>query len=91
MCVTEFNDELYAAQRLEEGIEIGLERGLEQRRKQCLEQGFEQGFEQGLKQGEIRAKKAMAKKLVQKGWSVEDTAVFLDVSAVDAEIWLNEK
>ena len=71
MCITEFNDELYAAQRLEEGIEIGLERGLEQ--------------------GEIRAKKAMAKKLVQKGWTVEDTATFLEVSAVDVEIWLSEK
>ncbi|MBQ9813665.1 MAG: hypothetical protein IJM54_10200 [Thermoguttaceae bacterium] len=71
MCVTEFNDELYAAQRLEEGIEIGLERGLEQ--------------------GEIRAKKAMAKKLVQKGWTVEDTATFLEVSAVDVEIWLSEE
>ncbi len=33
----------------------------------------------------------MAKKLVQKGWTVEDTATFLEVSAVDVEIWLSEE
>ena len=77
MCITEFNDELYAAQRLEEGIEIGIERG----RKQ--------GLEEGLEQGEINAKKAMAEKLFKKGWSVEEVAELLGIPVVDVEIWLS--
>ena len=79
MCITEFNDELYAAQRLEEGIEIGRE------------QGLKQGLEQGLEQGEINAKKVMAEKLFKKSWSVEEIAELLGVSVVDVDIWLNSK
>ena len=75
MCITEFNDELYAAQRLEEGIEIGRE----------------QGLKQGLEQGEINAKKVMAEKLFKKSWSVEEIAELLGVSVVDVDIWLNSK
>ncbi|MBQ9813134.1 MAG: hypothetical protein IJM54_07450 [Thermoguttaceae bacterium] len=75
MCVTEFNDELYAAQRLEEGIEIGRK----------------QGLEEGLEQGEINAKKAMAEKLFNRGWSFEDIAELLGVPVVDVDIWLSSK
>ena len=48
MCITEFNDELYAAQRLEEGIEIGRKQGLEEGRieekKATAEKLFKKGW-----------------------------------------------
>ena len=75
MCITEFNDELYAAQRLEEGIEIGRK----------------QGLEQGLEEGRIEEKKATAEKLFKKGWSVEEVAELLGVPVVDDKIWLDVK
>ncbi|MBR4752846.1 MAG: hypothetical protein IK077_13905 [Thermoguttaceae bacterium] len=87
MCITEFNDELYAAQRLEEGIEIGIEQGF----KQGFEQGFKQGFEQGFKQGQLEVKKALAKKLLLRGWTIPEIEELFDVSVVDVDISLNSK
>ena len=78
MCITEYNEELALAQRLEDGIEIGIERGLKQ------------GREEGREEGKIETKKKTAKKLFEKGQAVGDIADILEVDVVDVQIWLNE-
>jgi hypothetical protein len=56
----------WVAQGEEKGMAIGLEQGLEQGREQGREQGLEQGREQGALQ--------IARRLLKKGWSIEEVA-----------------
>ena len=51
----------------------------------------ERGEARGMAKGIIEEKKAAAKKLRQKGWTVEAIADLYDVSAVDVEIWLGDE
>ena len=86
MCITEYDEKRVLAQQLEDGIEIGREEGIEIGR----EEGREEGLEIGREEGQIKAMKAMAKKLFKEGWSVEKIAEFEEVDAVDVKIWINE-
>ena len=63
----------------------------EEGRAEGLATGLAEGLATGLAKGVIKEKKSTAEKLVRKGWSIEEIAEFLDVSAVDVEIWLNAK
>ena len=53
-------------------------------------EGRAEGIAEGIAERETKAKKAMAEKLLQKGWTFEETADFLDVAVVDVKIWLGE-
>ncbi|MBP5622159.1 MAG: hypothetical protein J6X44_09110 [Thermoguttaceae bacterium] len=55
-----------------------------------LAQQLEDGIEIGREEGQFREKKATAKKLFNKGWTVEEIADFEEVDVVDVKIWLNE-
>ena len=57
---------------------------------QQLEDGIEIGREEGREEGQFREKKATAKKLFNKGWTIEEIAEFEEVDVVDVKIWLNE-
>jgi predicted transposase YdaD len=74
MWITEYDEKRVLAQQLEDGIEIGRE----------------EGIEIGREEGQIKAMKAMAKKLFKEGWSVEKIAEFEEVDAIDVKIWINE-
>ena len=74
MCITEYDEKRVLAQQMEDGIEIGREEGI--------------GI--GEERGQIREKKATAKKLFNKGWSLEEIAEFEEVDVVDVKIWINE-
>ena len=67
----------------EEGRAEGLAEG--------LVTGRAEGLTTGRAEGVIEEKKSTAEKLIRKGWSIEEIAEFLDVSAVDVEIWLGAK
>ena len=54
-------------------------------------EGRAEGLTTGRAEGVIEEKKSTAEKLIRKGWSIEEIAEFLDVSAVDVEIWLGAK
>ena len=60
-------------------------------REEGRAEGRAEGLATGLAEGVIKEKKSTAEKLVRKGWSIEEIAEFLDVSAVDVEIWLGAK
>ena len=69
----------------------GKAEGRAEGRAEGIAEGIAEGRAEGIAEGEIKAKKAMAEKLLQKGWSFEETADFLDVAVVDVKIWLGEK
>ena len=79
----------------EEGRAEGLAEGLVTGRAEGLAEGLVTGRAEGLTtgraEGVIEEKKSTAEKLIRKGWSIEEIAEFLDVSAVDVEIWLGAK
>ena len=56
-----------------------------------MAKGMAKGRAEGRAEGIIEEKKASAKKLRQKGWTVEEIAEFHGVSPVDVEIWLGDK
>ena len=65
---------------IKQGRKEGVEQGLEQGRKEGVEQGLEQGRKEGVEQG----KKAMletAKKLLNKGMSVEEVQEITNLTA----------
>ena len=78
MCITEYDEKRVLAQQLEDGIEIGREEGI----------GI--GLAQGREEGKIETMKATAKKLFNKGWTVEEIAEFIEIPVVDAELWLDK-
>ena len=55
------------------------------------DEGMARGMAKGRAEGIIEEKKASAKKLRQKGWTVEEIAEFYGVSPVEVEIWLGDK
>ena len=81
MCVTEYDEKRVLAQQLEDGIEIGREEG--------REEGIGIGLARGREEGRIETMKATAKKLFNRGWTVEEIAKFIEIPVVDAELWLN--
>ena len=68
----------------------GKAEGRAEGRAEGIAEGIAEGRAEGIAEGEIKAKKAMAEKLLQKGWTFEETADFLDVAVVDVKIWLGE-
>ncbi|MBR4752309.1 MAG: Rpn family recombination-promoting nuclease/putative transposase [Thermoguttaceae bacterium] len=54
-------------------------------------EGRAEGRAEGREEGIIGEKKATARKLRQKGWTVEEIAEFQDVSPVDVKIWLDSE
>ena len=55
---------------MKKGREIGLKQGIQQGMEQGIEQGIEQGLKQGIEQGQIKAKKEMAKLMLEKGLDI---------------------
>jgi predicted transposase/invertase (TIGR01784 family) len=57
---------------LEQGIERGIKQGVEQGIERGIKQGVEQGIEQGIEQGEKQRAVITAKKMLAKGYSIQE-------------------
>ena len=75
--------QLNADERLREQLRV------QQKAELDYGNGIAVARDEGRAEGIIEEKKASAKKLRQKGWSVEEIAEFQDVSPVDVKIWLD--
>ena len=54
----------------ERGLKEGLEKGMKKGIQQGMKQGIQQGLKQGIEQGQIKAKKEMAKLMLEKGLDI---------------------
>ena len=62
------------AQGMAQGIEKGIAQGIEKGMAQGLEKGMAQGLEKGMAQGALREKLFLAKKLLDKGLSLQEVS-----------------
>ena len=69
----------------EYGYDKGLEDGLKQGIDEGIKQGIEQGVENGIKQGIEQEKIQIAKKLLEKGRSIEEIMELTDLKREDIE------
>lgn len=74
---------------LEEGMKKGLKQGLKQGIKQGMKQGIEQGMEQGIKEGREEGRKSekieLAKKMKNKGFSIQEIIDITELSKEEVE------
>ncbi|MBR4752248.1 MAG: hypothetical protein IK077_10855 [Thermoguttaceae bacterium] len=73
------------------GIAVARDEGMARGMARGMAKGMAKGRAEGRAEGIIEEKKASAKKLRQKGWTVEEIAEFQGVSPVEVEIWLGDK
>ena len=62
------------AQGMAQGIEKGMAQGIEKGMAQGIEKGMAQGIEKGMAQGALREKLFLAKKLLDKGLSLQEVS-----------------
>ena len=62
------------AQGMAQGIEKGIAQGIEKGMAQGIEKGMAQGIEKGMAQGALREKLFLAKKLLDKGLSLQEVS-----------------
>ena len=62
------------AQGMAQGIEKGIAQGIEKGMAQGIEKGMAQGLEKGMAQGALREKLFLAKKLLDKGLSLQEVS-----------------
>lgn len=62
------------AQGMAQGIEKGIAQGIEKGMAQGIEKGLAQGIEKGMAQGALREKLFLAKKLLDKGLSLQEVS-----------------
>lgn len=62
------------AQGIAQGIEKGIAQGIEKGMAQGIEKGLAQGIEKGMAQGALREKLFLAKKLLDKGLSLQEVS-----------------
>lgn len=62
------------AQGMAQGIEKGMAQGIKKGMAQGIEKGMAQGIEKGMAQGALREKLFLAKKLLDKGLSLQEVS-----------------
>ena len=67
------------------GLEEGMKKGLKQGMKQGMKQGIEQGMEQGIKEGRKSEKIELAKKMKNKGFSIQEIIDITELSKEEVE------
>ncbi len=73
-----------------EGFEEGIQRGLEHGLQTGLQKGLEQGLQQGLEQGEKRKAIETARKMLGKGFCLEEVADLIGLTVNDLTLILEE-
>ena len=74
---------------MKKGLKQGMKQGMEQGMKQGMKQGIEQGMEQGIKEGREEGRKSekieLAKKMKNKGFSIQEIIDITELSKEEVE------
>ncbi len=91
ICQLNADEKLREQIRVQQKAEYDYGNDIAVARDEGMAKGMAEGRAKGRAEGIIEEKKASAKKLRQKGWTVEEIAEFHGVSPVEVEIWLGDK